>query len=187
MSPLPPCTLKNRSAHHHTHSDYISTLQLRSPSTVQARTIFSIWLSEFAAWSLAATITFRRYRDGQPINPSIAEAALRHTFRVLDTYCFGKNRVVKGHHVASAAVIGWGPFGTHPHAHLALSTPLIMSDESLQERFEQAADKTIWLARERVVTPYRDSGWIDYLIDHSLDSLVVSLLRPGSDPGANFP
>jgi len=84
-------------------------------------------------------------------------------------------------------VISWGTYGQHPHAHLALSTPSVMSVEELQERFEQAADKTKWLARERVVTAYRDAGWFDYLIDHNTDNFAVSLLRPGSDPASNFP
>lgn len=162
-------------------------LKTNSMHAINERVVWSEWLHEVAAWSLAVTITFKRYHDGQSINHSIAQAALRHTLRVLDVYCFGKRGVKQGQHVGSAAVISWGVYGQHPHAHLALATPLVITVEALQERFEQAADKTNWLARERVVTPYKDSGWINYLIGHSPDSLVIPLLRPGSDPGANFP
>ena len=161
-------------------------LKTHSIHEINERVVWSEWLHGVAAWSLAVTITFKRYHEGQSINHSIAQAALRHTLRVLDVYCFGKRGVKQGQHVGSAAVISWGAYGQHPHAHLALSTPLVMTDKALQERFEQAADKTYWLARERVVTAYRDAGWCDYLIDHSPDNVVVPLLRPGSDPATSL-
>lgn len=162
-------------------------LRTHSIHAINARAVWSEWLHEVAAWSLAVTITFKRYHEGQSINHSIAQAALSHTLRVLDVYCFGKRGVKQGQHVGTAAVLSWGAYGQQPHAHLALSTPSDMSVEVLQERFEQAADKTNWLARERVVKPYRDAGWINYLIDHNPDNLVVPLLRPGSDPATSLP
>ena len=162
-------------------------LKTHSIHAINERAVWSEWLHEFAAWSLAVTITFKRYHQGQSLNHSIAQAALRHTLRVLDVACYEKRGVKHGQHVGSAAVISWGAYGQHPHAHLALSAPLAMSVDALQERFEQAADKTKWLARERVVKPYKDAGWFDYLIDHNTDNFVVSLLRPGSDPASNFP
>ncbi|MGA0840399.1 MAG: hypothetical protein ACO3P1_10955 [Pseudomonadales bacterium] len=136
------------------------------------------WIHQLADWSWAATVTFRRHVGAQSINRGLAEAALRHKLRVLDVICFGKNRVKRGSVVQSAVVLGWGTYGQHPHAHLALATPPGMSDADLAARFEEAARHTEWLNQERVVRPYTSAGWAEYMVGHGPENLVLSLLRP---------
>jgi hypothetical protein len=116
---------------------------------------------------------------GQAINLGNAEAALRHMLRVLDVSCYGKSGVKQGKAVPSAVVIGWGAYGDHPHAHIALATPPGLSYQELVDRFEKAASRTQWIHHERVVVPYRDAGWAAYLVHHDPENLVLSLLRAG--------
>lgn len=155
----------------------VSSLQRNSLS--ESRDVWAEWLHNFAAWSLAATITLRRNLHGQAVNLDISEAALRHMLRVLDVSCYGKSGVKQGKAVPSAVVIDWGAYGDHPHAHVALATPAGLSYQELADHFEKAASRTQWIHHERVAVPYRDSGWAAYLVDHDPENLVLSLLRAG--------
>lgn len=152
---------------------------LQRNSLWESRDVWAEWLHNFAAWSLAATITLRRYLHGQAVNLSNAEAALRHMLRVLDVSCYGKRGVKQGKAVPSAVVIGWGAYGEHPHAHVALATPPGLSYQELADHFEKAASRTQWIHHERVVVPYRDAGWAAYLVHHDPENLVLPLLRAG--------
>lgn len=144
------------------------------------------WLHGFAPWSLAATVTFKRHRGTVAINQSIASGALHHSLRVLDCLYFGRNGANKGYHVASTAVIGWGSYGTHPHAHLALAAPTGSGYDELQDHIEQALTRTLWIDRERVLVPYRSAGWAQYMVDHDPENLILPLLRSGTDPSSNL-
>ena len=144
------------------------------------------WLHNFAPWSLAATITFKRSIKSQPINQIIAESALRYSLRVLDAHYFGKNGIKKGYCVASAAVIEWGPYGTHPHAHLALATPQGKTYEDIHEQFDHALERTQWINKEKKLIPYRDIGWANYMISKGSQNMVFSLMRKGCGPAPNY-
>ena len=140
---------------------------------------YTNWLDGLAKWTHAVSFTFRRSNDCfQAVNERIVGEALRHFLHVLDRLCLTKRQMRNGSTVPSAASIGWGTYGDHPHAHLSLEAPDSLSHEEFTSLIERAADKTRWIQYERRINPYLDIGWMKYMVDHGEDYLIVALLRP---------
>ena len=101
-----------------------------------------------------------------------------HYLRRLDATCFGPSKARRGHRVGSAVSFGWGVYDDHPHLHLSLAVP----SETTQKRFAElvviAARRTYWIDRLHVIKPYRDRGWMSYLVDHGMDNVILDLVRP---------
>jgi hypothetical protein len=45
---------------------------------------------------------------------------------------------------------------------------------------EEEAGKTFWIDRQRRIEKYRDSGWLEYLMEHGSAFLIVPLINPSS-------
>lgn len=139
---------------------------------------YKLWLHSFAPWTHAVTFTFKRSNTkGQPINEQIMTDALRHFLRVLDRQCFRRSELSKGMVVPSAAVIGWGSFNDHPHAHLSLSKPPHLGLIEFTSFAVLAASKIDWLNHQKVFKSYVSEGWSSYLVDHGPKNIIESLLR----------
>ena len=152
--------------------DYINTSAARNEA-------LKSWLHELAPWTHAVTLTLKR-RDarGLPISQSILEDTCRHFQKRLNHACFGRRRFCRGHSIASAIVYGWGAYGDHPHLHLSLACPRHLAHKELTVLITNCADQTFWINSQRIIKPYLDEGWFEYLIAHGADHLILQLVSP---------
>lgn len=145
----------------------------------EIKSAWLVFIHEFADWTHAVTLTFRRHILGVTVSETIMVAALRHFLRVADVSIFGRRKADQGVTIPSVAVLGWGTYSDHPHTHLALQAPFGMPCTDFDKVIDTAASRTNWIAPQREIAPYRDAGWSKYMIDHQPENLVVDLLRGG--------
>jgi hypothetical protein len=137
------------------------------------------WLHEREPWALAVTFTLRRQdRQGRPMSQRILIDTAEHFLIRLDAACFGPSKARRGHCVGSAVSFGWGAYGDNPHLHWSLVLPTHLELEKFIQRIIQAALKVYWIDRQHEIKPYRDQGWMSYLVDHGMDNVILDLVRP---------
>ena len=134
------------------------------------------WLADLAPWTHAITLTFkRRGLHQQVINEKIMSDAIKHFLLVLNRKCFKRSAIRKGMRIPVVAVIGWGAYKDHPHAHLCLVHPQHIDYPTFCEYINFSADRTEWMNNERDIRPYRTTGWIAYLVDHGIENIIGDL------------
>jgi hypothetical protein len=65
-----------------------------------------------------------------------------------------------------------------PHVHLALQAPFGMAYEAMNLAIVDALEKTRGLGAEYDIKPYTSEGWLEYMLDHGTDCLLVELISP---------
>jgi hypothetical protein len=137
------------------------------------------WLHQSAPWMLAVTLTLRR-RDqmGRPISERILFDTARHFLILLNVACFGSRKARRGHSVQVAVSFGWGAYRDNPHLHFSFTVPVHLTLDQLVSFVEEASRRTYWIDRHRDIQPYRDRGWMEYMVDHGSDNVILELLRP---------
>jgi len=135
------------------------------------------WIHTAAHWTVAATLTFKRAINGQAFNHEILHSSLRHYLLLVDRKFFTRSETKHNKFVESVVVIGYGPFQSNPHAHIAVAAPDGIDYTLLVRELNHTADKTIWINRERDFQPYSDSGWSEYMVDHDPENLILPLFR----------
>ncbi len=104
-------------------------------------------------------------------------SALRHFIRVLNIKCFGRKQFDKGRRVSVVAAFGMGSSLDHPHGHMAIAAPVDMTFGEFEKLILDAIHKTRWLNQQFDVKPYKNEGWIKYLLDHQ-EELFMDLPLP---------
>ena len=137
-----------------------------------------IWLTQFAPWSHAVTVTFKKNRDGRPVTANQMSDTIRHLCNLIDRACYrsrarrGKNRI------GSFAVYDLGPFGKHPHAHMTLAAPIGLGHDEFSRIIRAAINRTALLDRQFKVKSFTNEGWIRYCLKHQDFELNLELVRP---------
>jgi len=104
--------------------------------------------------------------------------AARYLVNTLNRTLLGRGNVRKGYRIGSGFVFGTGPYGEHPHVHMALAAPSNVSQEMMRKAISHAIRRTHGLGRQFVIKPYNDLGWINYMLDHCADGFEVELVLP---------
>jgi len=161
----------------------MNELVFGSPSFVPSRFKFNqsersqsiCWLQTHAKWTHAVTLTMHRPKNGHSVsNDEVARRCGQFLNRInRRIYKHGTKR--KGFRIASVAFLGNGPYGDHPHVHLALQTPPDMSHEDFEQIVNVMASTTKGLGKEFDIKPYRDEGWLGYMVDHGFDGWMRNL------------
>ena len=73
------------------------------------------------------------------------------------------------------AFLGNGPYADHPHVHLALQKPPDMTHEAFEQILNVMASTTNGLGKEFDIKPYRNEGWLGYMLDHGFDGWMEKL------------
>ncbi len=130
------------------------------------------WIKTQADWTHAVTLTMHRSEGGRGIsNPEVARRCRLFLNRVnRRIYKHGTKR--KGYRIASVVFLGHGPYGDHPHAHLALQKPPDLSHESFNQILKVMARTTKGLGKHFDIKPYRDVGWLGYMVDHGFEGWI---------------
>jgi hypothetical protein len=138
------------------------------------------WLKTLGNPTHAVTLTFKRYRDDtkQVWSISIIKDSLKVFMSILNRNVFGKHAKKNNQCVMSVVVIGTGTYIDHPHAHLALQTPEHLSWDEFTELIFKAIETTSWIDRESTVKPYISIGWLEYMVGHGEEDLLIDLCTP---------
>ena len=152
-----------------THSFHAERLQ---------RDQYAQWLSTFANWSHAVTVTSQPSLMGFDRSQTSTISATTHFVHVLNRMVLGRTRVKQGHKIACVAVYGNGTYGDNPHVHLAFQAPPHMSYEAMEQAISRSIKSTHGLGIQEDIQPYIDEGWIKYMLDHGTEGLLAELTTP---------
>jgi hypothetical protein len=138
------------------------------------------WLKTLGSPTHAVTLTFKRYRQEtkQLWSVSIIRDSTKVLLSVLNKCVFGKHVKKNDQCVMSAVVIGTGAYKDHPHAHLALQKPEHLSWDEFTELIIKAIETTSWVDGEFTIDPYESDGWLDYMLEHGAEDLLIDLCTP---------
>lgn len=138
------------------------------------------WLDSLAPWTHAATFTCKRTSiRNLPITKDILVDTAKHFIRRVALRCYGR-RARRSHTLPVVVACGWGCYGDQPHLHFCFALPAGMTFETFSKILNEEADKTGLIDRQRCIRPYRDFGWVEYLIEHGTANLIVQLITPSS-------
>ncbi|HQR86851.1 MAG: hypothetical protein B7Y59_11290 [Burkholderiales bacterium 35-55-47] len=150
------------------------------PSQLFQRKTQVAWINSSAQWTHAVTLTFPRNKLGIAPSEEAACNTANHLVNVLNRILLGRGNVRNGHKIGSAFVFGTGPYGDHPHIHMALAAPPSLSNEAMTQEIDNAIHQIEGLGHQLLIKPYKDAGWIDYMLDHCSDGFEVELNFPAT-------
>ena len=138
------------------------------------------WLKTLGNPTHAVTLTFKRYEQDnkKPWSVPIIKDSLKVFLSILNKNVFGKHAKKNNQCVMSAVVIGTGTCGKHPHAHLALQKPDHLSWDKFTELIVKPINTTHWMDREFIIEPYESDGWLEYMVEHGEEDLLIDLYTP---------
>ena len=138
------------------------------------------WLDSLAPWTHAYTVTCkRRSVRNSPITEEILVDTARHFIRRISLRCFGK-QARREQLTPVVVTLGWGCYGDHPHLHFCFAAPDAMPFKVFSLILEEEARKMFWIDRQRRIEKYRDTGWLEYQMEHGSAYLIVPLINPSS-------
>jgi hypothetical protein len=138
------------------------------------------WLKTLGDPTHAVTLTFKRYREDtkQLWSISIIKDSLKFFLCILNKKVFGKHAKKNNQCLMSAVVIGTGTYNDHPHAHLALQQPSHLSWEEFRELILKTIKTRSWVDSEFTIDPYESDGWLEYMVGHGEEDLLIDLCSP---------
>ena len=78
--------------------------------------------------------------------------------------------------MASAVVMGHDAYSELSHLHFVLGTPHDLSYEQIASAVEISIQKASWCNKEYKLTPYKDTGWLRYMLGHGTGYLLDEYL-----------
>ena len=145
----------------------------RSRSHQSQREEILCWLKNHADWTHAVTLTMNRSCSGHAISKQEVERRCRLFLNRINRRIYSRHGTRrKGYRIASVAFLGNGPYGDHPHAHLALQKPPDMTTDGFDRLLKEMATTTKGLGQQFDIKPYRDEGWLGYMVDHGFEGLM---------------
>jgi hypothetical protein len=133
------------------------------------------WLQTQANWTHAVTLTIHRPMNGHGTSKQEVERRCRLFLNRINRRIYKHGAKRKGFRIASVAFLGNGPYGDHPHVHLALQSPPDMPHEAFDGLLCEMASTTKGLGKEFDIKTYRDEGWLGYMVDHGFDGWMDRL------------
>lgn len=133
------------------------------------------WIGSIANWSHALTLTMTPTLSGYP--PSSQEV-LRRCKLFLNRFnrrWYKKRGTKKGYRIASAAFLGWGAYGIHPHVHWVLEKPPDQTSDEFESMLKQVAKTTYGLGQQIDIQRYYCPRWLTYMASHGFEGWLDSL------------
>ncbi len=139
----------------------------------------SDWVKFFSdldgSWAMAGTITLhevhpttlRRRRHDDVI------ATAQHILYRINKTIFNHRAERHQATIASVMILGDGTLGLPSHIHFTFGKPDSMSFEELQELVARVIRASTWCNKEFDLQPYRDRGWLSYLLAHGTEKLII--------------
>ena len=129
----------------------------------------SEWLSSLANWSHALTLTMAPTSKGQPPSSQEVLRRCRLFLNRVSRRWYRKRGTKQGYRIASAAFLGWGAYGLHPHVHWVLEKPVDQSNEDFEWMLMDIAKTTTGLGRQIDIQRYYGPKWLTYMTSHGFE------------------
>ena len=138
------------------------------------------WLKTLGNPTHAITLTFKRYREEteQLWSLPIIKKASKVFLNIVNKKVFGNPVKKKKQCVMSMVVIGTGTYNDHPPAHLALQKPENLSWDEFTKIIATSIEATSWLDKKFAIKPYESEGWLEYMVEHGEEDLLIDLCTP---------
>jgi hypothetical protein len=133
------------------------------------------WLSRLADWTHAVTLTMHCSANDHEINKEQVARRCRLFLNRINRRIYKHGTKRKGFRIASVAFVGDGAYGDHPHVHLALQKPSDMTIDAFDQLLREMARTTRGMGQQFDIKPYRDAGWLGYMVDHGFHGLMEQL------------
>jgi len=133
------------------------------------------WLKAHADWTHAVTLTMHRSKNGYEISKQEIEKRCFEFLSRINRRIYKHGTKRKDYRIACVAFLGGGSYGDHPHVHWALQKPPDMTNEGFERLLKKMVRNTKGLGQQFDIKPYRDEGWLGYMVDHGFDNLMEKL------------
>ena len=124
-------------------------------------------------WAVTMNLKKRHPIYQTYITPQIFEQTGRHYLSLVNKGLF-KRQYRYGHaKLNSIFCMELGGIEKRPHLHFAVGLKNKLGKEELLSQLNKAYKKMDWVKGDIHITPYQDTGWLDYLLKTGFDSVVL--------------
>ena len=125
-------------------------------------------------WAVTMNLKKRHPYYQNHITPQIFEQTGRHYLSLVNKGLF-KRQYRYGHTKLNGIFcMELGGIEKRPHLHFAIGSKNQLIKEDLLRQLNESYKKMDWVKGSIHITPYRDTGWIEYLLKTGFDSIVLS-------------
>ena len=124
-------------------------------------------------WAVTMNLKKRHPIYQTYITPQIFEQTGRHYLSLVNKGLF-KRQYRYGHAKLNGIFcMELGGIEKRPHLHFAVGLKNELGKEELLSQLNEAYIKMDWVKGDIHIAPYRDAGWLDYLLKTGFDSVVL--------------
>ena len=124
-------------------------------------------------WAVTMNLKKRHPIYQTYITPQIFEQTGRHYLSLVNKGLF-KRQYRYGHaKLNSIFCMELGGIEKRPHLHFAVGLKNELGKEELLSQLNKAYKKMDWVKGDIHIAPYKDAGWLDYLLKTGFDSVVL--------------
>jgi len=124
-------------------------------------------------WAVTINLKKRHPIYEAYITPQIFEQTGRHYLSLVNKGLF-KRQYRYGHSKLNGIFcMELGSIEIRPHLHFAVGLKNELGKEVLLSQLNKAYKKMDWVKGDIHIAPYRDAGWLDYLLKTGFDSVVL--------------
>jgi len=124
-------------------------------------------------WAVTINLKKRHPIYQTYLTPQIFEQTGRHYLSLVNKGLF-KRQYRYGHAKLNGIFcMEVGRIENRPHLHFAVGLKNGLGKEELLSQLNKAYKKMDWAKGDIHITPYKDAGWLDYLLKTGFDSVVL--------------
>ena len=142
------------------------------------------WVSFFSEvgandWRLAGTITLRSVepKTAKPIHPDVATSTAKYLLNRLNKAVYRHRAKKQGATVSSMMVLGKNALGDVTHIHFTFGLPEGMGYPAFEALVSATVRSLYWCDKQLDLKPYRDHGWLNYVLAHGTENLIIDCCR----------
>ena len=133
--------------------------------------------------TVAVTLTFKQPFTVKTLGIDTLKKTCRLFLNRVNRRLYGSHAPRrKGYKVGSIGSIGYGPYGNHPHAHLALTAPPKLPSTQFISLVREIIRTTKGLDRQCEVKPCHDYRWVQYMLNQRKHDWIAELTYPAKHP-----
>ena len=125
-------------------------------------------------WAVTMNLKKRHPYYQNHITPQIFEQTGRHYLSLVNKGLFKRQYRYGYTKLNGFFCMELGGIEKRPHLHFAIGSKNQLIKEDLLRQLNESYKKLDWVKGDIHITPYRDAGWIEYLLKTGFDSIVLS-------------
>ena len=124
-------------------------------------------------WAVTMNLKKRHPIYQTYITPQIFEQTGRHYLSLVNKGLFKRQYRYDHAKLNGIFCMELGGIEKRPHLHFAVGLKNKLGKEELLSQLNKAYKKMDWVKGDIHITPYQDTGWLDYLLKTGFDSVVL--------------